>query len=75
MEVLLRRQMAPNRSSIRRQKPHTIPRTAYRESGTPVSGVDDGDTADSERGGRNRKQDLSNIYSVIQDLGLVFNVC
>lgn len=27
LEALLRRQMAPNRSSIRRQKPHTIPRT------------------------------------------------
>lgn len=36
-----------------------------------MSGLDDGDTADSERGERNRKQDSSNIYSVIRDLGLV----
>lgn len=51
LEVLLRTQMAPDRISIRRQKPHTTPSTAYRESGTPVSGLDVGNMTDSEIGG------------------------
>lgn len=58
-EVLLRTQITPEMISMRREMPHTTPSTAYRDSGTPVSGVADGDMTDSEIGRRDNKHDQS----------------